>query len=290
MWTGERSSEASAARLRSCASALFGSRWLLCVWILLWTGVGGAYVVAVKPDFIARTDVMLEPQHISNDGPEDLRHYHQFALDSEKAETELRVLRSEGLLRPVFHQLQLENDPELTTGHNGFWSQLAHVLHRLSPTAPSYDAESRAFYAFADRVRCLRLGLSYVIEISYRSGDPIRAARVTNAVAAAYVNDRLVRLQTIIQRGGGPYRAARGDAIFAQIAETGAAIRDGSPLTGSGAYGDVRFLGSATPPLVKAYPKSVLTIFFTMVLGAISGAVLVIFVRASPSARCRKVS
>src|SRR5580700_11729919 len=36
-----------------------------------------------------------------------------------------------------------------------------------------------------------RVGLTYVLEISYRSPDPAKASQIANAVADAYINDQL---------------------------------------------------------------------------------------------------
>ena len=45
--------------------------------------------------------------------------------------------------------------------------------------------------AFEDRLSAIRIGFSNVIEISYNSSDPERAAQIANAVADAYIADQL---------------------------------------------------------------------------------------------------
>lgn len=273
MWTGDRSQADSAARLRIFGAALKNSRWFFVVWTAAWIGVAVAYLGAVKPQFVASVDVKLEPRLVATDGPEDERHYHQFALDSDQADTELRLLRSERLLRPIFDRLQLADAPELVDRHDGFWTMLTRRLHRLAPNAAPYDAGTGAFLAFMDRVRALRLGLSYVFEISYRSDNPQRAAQVANAIAAAYVADRLVALRGRLERVGGPYRTGRAEALSGQIDKARAAVGDGAapqdlPLA------DVQVLGTALPPLTRTYPKPVPMLAFTVAFALISGALL----------------
>jgi uncharacterized protein involved in exopolysaccharide biosynthesis len=279
VWTGDRSLEESANHLRTLRAAISRSRWLLLAWVLAWMGFGLAYAVTVKPEFVGKVQIAIGPRHIADDGPEDERHYHQLAFDSEQAETELRELRSERLLRPVFDELHLAEAPELSAGRNGFWSEVAHWLHRLSPNASSYDARTRAFATFIDRVRCLRLGLSYVIEVSYRSPDPRRAAQVANAVGASYLGDRLMRVRAHFERTGGEYRAARASDLAAQIEETHAALREGIPLGKDMDFADARLLGAAAPPLVKAYPKIGPSVVFAWGFGLISGILLVLVFR-----------
>ena len=288
MWMGDRSEAESVARLHIFAAAIRRSRWFLAMWIAAWIGLGVAYLATVRPEYVARVDVTLEPRLIANDGPEDERHYHQFALDSEQADTELRLLRSDSLLHPIFNQFHLVDAPELAGRHDGFWPTMAHWAHRLATNATPYDAESRAFFAFTDRVRCLRLGLSYVFEISYRSDDPNRAAQVVNAIAAAYVADRLVAVRARLDRVGGPYRVARAEALASQIDKARTATLDGAAAPEDLPFSDVRVLGASSPPLAKTYPKPVPTLLFALGFAAISGVLLVLLARVPAAARARR--
>ena len=284
MWIGQRSEAESAARLRAFAAAIGCSRGFLVVWTLAWIGIAVAYVGAVRPEFVAKVDVTLEPRLVANDGPEDLRHYHQFALDSDQADTELRLLRSERLLRSVFDELRLADLPELADHRDGFWSIASQGLHRFAPRATSYDAATAAFFTYMSRVRCLRLGLSYVFEISYRAGDPNVAARVANAIADAYVADRLKASRARLERAGGPYRTDRVQALSAQIAEAQAAAERGAPTRDDLLLADARVLGAATPPLAKSYPRTGPTLLFAIGFAAVSG-VLLILMAGVPAAR-----
>jgi len=290
VWTGDRSEADSAAQLRLFATAIKASRWFLVVWTLAWIGIAVAYLGAVRPAFIATVDLKLEPRLIANDGPEDERHYHQFALDSDQADTELRLLRSERLLRTVFDQLHLADAPELHDSRDGFWSIVAHGLHRLAPKTIAYDTDSDtgAFLAFVSRVRCLRLGLSYVFEVSYHSDNPQRAAQVANAIAATFVADRLTMLRGQMARAGGQYRTSRADALSAQIDKARAAARDGAPAPADLLLADVRVLGAALPPLAKTYPKPGPTIMLAIGFAAISGVLLILLAGVPASARSRQ--
>ena len=274
MWTGDRSLEHSSARLRGCGATLWRSRWTLLAWIVFWGAVGLAYVVLVKPEFVARAYVSIEPRRIANDGPEDLRRYHQIALDSELADTELRVLASERVLRPVFEDLHLAQSSELEFAHNSFWSSIAHWLHQMAPGGGHYDAQNRAYYAFADRVRCLRLGLSYVIEVTISSQNAAMAARVVNSVTSSYMFDRLVRLRAHFERMGGPYRVASEDTLAKQLLASRITMSDGRGIPEELDFADARVMGAATAPLFKSYPKPGPAVIFACGFGAISGVLL----------------
>jgi uncharacterized protein involved in exopolysaccharide biosynthesis len=290
VWTGDRSEADSSAQLRLFATALRASRWFLVVWTLAWIGIAVAYLGAVQPEFVASVDLKLEPRLIANDGPEDERHYHQFALDSDQADTELRLLRSERLLRTVFDQLHLADGPELHDTRDGFWRILTHALHRLAPKTTAYDtdADTGAFLAFISRVRCLRLGLSYVVEVSYRSDNSHTAAQVANAIAATFVADRLTMLRAQVARAGGQYRRSRADALSAQIDKARTAALNGAPAPEDLLLADVRVLGAALPPLTKSYPKPGPTIMLAIGFAAISGVLLILLAGVPASARSRQ--
>ena len=59
-----------------------------------------------------------------------------------------------------------------------------------------------AVQAFQDRLGIRRIGLTYVIQISFRSYSPDRAAQIANAVADAYIDDQLESKYQAARRAG----------------------------------------------------------------------------------------
>jgi hypothetical protein len=111
------------------------------------------------------------------------------------------------------------------------------------------------------------------------------AARVANAITAGYVADRLVARRARLDRVGGPYRVALGEALSAQIDEAREAALKGSTAAEDLPLADVRILGTASPPLSKSYPKPGPTLLFAAGFAVISGAMLVLLARVPASAR-----
>jgi succinoglycan biosynthesis transport protein ExoP len=64
------------------------------------------------------------------------------------------------------------------------------------------DIARRAVKRFTDRLRSERVGLSYVIEVSFVSRDPEKSARIANAVANGYINDQLEAKFDLTKRAG----------------------------------------------------------------------------------------
>jgi uncharacterized protein involved in exopolysaccharide biosynthesis len=274
VWKGERDLADVSSSLATTAGAIRRNAAMLLVWALICNGLAIIYLKLVRPEFIASAQVLLQPRHIANDGPEDARHYHQFALDSEQSETELRVLRSERILAHVFTALQLADSAELR-GRNGFWSGLARQLHRLVPGAMPIDERRQTYYAFADRVRSRRIGLSYVIEVSYSSRDAQLAARVANAVASAYVSDRLSYVAARAQTGS-PYLRSRASFLASESLASDDAVRSGSIPSSDMPDSDVRILGSAVAPSSPVYPKTGPILALASAFGLVSGLMVIL--------------
>src|SRR4029077_12331206 len=60
------------------------------------------------------------------------------------------------------------------------------------------DVTQRAVQVFEDRLTVNRAGVTYVVEISFKSFDPDRAAQIANAVADGFIVDQLeAKYQTL---------------------------------------------------------------------------------------------
>jgi polysaccharide biosynthesis transport protein len=112
-------------------------------------------------------------------------------------ETQLLILKSQAIAISVINQLKLADDPDfsgsgrplqvLWRGVRGwFGKQPADPL--AVPEDRQLDAVIAAFEA---RLSATRVSISNVIEISFSSSTPVRAAEIANAVANAYITDQL---------------------------------------------------------------------------------------------------
>jgi uncharacterized protein involved in exopolysaccharide biosynthesis len=273
LWIGERSTEDAVTGLAGYRDAVRRNSLALLFWVLACASFGIFYAISTKPEYIAFSRLVLQPRQIAIDGPENLRYYHQIVLDDEQAETELEVLRSERLLRPVFEGLHLAAEPELQAGQNGFWSALGRTLRSFAPTANAYNEETGAFNAFSDRVRSRRLGLSYVIEVSYRGRSAAEAAKIVNAVVTTYLRNRIALAN---ENGSAPYRKSRVGMIHAELAAADEAVRSGSVPPNYLPDSDVRLLGPSIVPESKVYPKNWALLVLATGFGLISGVLLIL--------------
>ena len=110
MWTGNRNLQRSDAQLRFFMIALLHSRWILVAWILASAVAGLAYAISAKAEFVAKVDVLIEAQHIATIGPQGQSDYGRVGWSDQEADTELRVLCSDGVLRSALDEMRQAGD------------------------------------------------------------------------------------------------------------------------------------------------------------------------------------
>jgi uncharacterized protein involved in exopolysaccharide biosynthesis/Mrp family chromosome partitioning ATPase len=156
---------------------------------LLMLLVAGYVVLSSKSLYTASAQVLIDPR-ISQIQREQLGEV-AMPLDTAQIESQLALLRSEGIARLVIAQLDLVTDPEFQPRPPRLVARLLRKL--VSPPAePSSDDNVRAAVAaFQGGLDVVRVGISYGIQISFSSADPHKAARIANAIASIYVRDQL---------------------------------------------------------------------------------------------------
>jgi exopolysaccharide transport family protein len=122
-------------------------------------------------------------------------------FDAAQIETQLQMMRSRAIAAAVITQLKLADDPDLTGSSwslRSLWQQIrsrslqpTKDAEAVTPNQPSDQPSDEAISALLDRLTAYRIGFSNVIEVSYNSRNPGRAAEIANAVANAYINDQM---------------------------------------------------------------------------------------------------
>lgn len=178
-----------------------------------------AYVMVAEPVFRARTEIIIDPKM-----PQVLREQTgeiSFSMDTAQVESQMAVLRSEKIAAAVVDRLNLMNDPEFQPRRRSLFELIADRLrsHKPVETAETQLEHRRAaIRAFEDSLDVGRVGMSYVIEIYFGSNDPAKAAKIANAVTAAYVDDQLEsKAQT--SRQGSEWLEERIDQLRGQMNE-----------------------------------------------------------------------
>lgn len=154
--------------------------------------------LTATPIYTATAEVLIDPR-ISDIQREQAGEVAA-PLDTAQIESQLALLRSEGIARSVINSLDLTRDvefqprkPSLISRILGFWR---------SSTEPTADQNMRtAILSLQSRLDVVRVGISYGIRISFGSVDPEKAARIANAIANIYVRDQIETRSKAAQAG-----------------------------------------------------------------------------------------
>lgn len=170
--------------------------------------IGVVYLLQLTPRYTATTQVLLEPRKEKVAGSEAF--LSDANLDNPSIESQMAIIRSAVLLRHVVDKENLVFDSEFGSRRVKGRSWLEMVRGLFNITQSKLDASAGAKQAasgssdqatpqeLASTTRALsgalavsRSGLSYIISISVTSVDPARAAKLANAIADAYLVDKL---------------------------------------------------------------------------------------------------
>lgn len=136
------------------------------------------YLFTAAPTFTAKAQLLVRSKDTHVDA----------AAVSTIVESQIAIIKSEGIARAVIEKLGLAQDPEFAT------SERALSISRLLGWSRPGTEASAARYAvepFESRLSAKRVGPTYLIEITFNSRDPDRAARILNAVAEKYITHQI---------------------------------------------------------------------------------------------------
>ena len=186
----------------SWAVAIISRRWeffLACPVIVVALAV--LYLLTATPMFTAASTILIDtrrsPPYLASSTSE---------VDSSFVETQIEELRSDKTLLAVIDKLRLWEDPELGDQAEFALRRLRAIVDKLNvwswaqdnsanqPSLNAVDTVEAKRAATLDTLRRAqkihRAGRSYIIEVAFTLPDPIKAARLANAVAETYISDR----------------------------------------------------------------------------------------------------
>jgi succinoglycan biosynthesis transport protein ExoP len=196
-WDNSRLRDAdvlSLAETFASLRALVLRQYPLMLFVLLsCIGLAGAYFVTAPPKFNSMAELIVDSrksQQVQQQSPLGV----EVPLDSATVDSQVEILKSETVALAVIKDLRLIDDEEFTGPPGGpLGKVIAFVSKMLLPAEgrSEHELTRKALDRFQDRLDVKRRGTSYVIEVSFDSYSPQRAARVANAVANAYISDSL---------------------------------------------------------------------------------------------------
>src|SRR5450631_487171 len=168
------------------------SRRTIVCWTITGLALALVYALTAVPEYTATADLILDARKIQvfKDAPV----VGDSAIDAAQIESQVDILRSEALATSVVKQLKLQDDPEFVARRPYFLISLMRAALGIAedPKPQSdYERERSAVRTLRENMTARRLGVTYILDISYQSTDPEKSARIANAFVNAYVVDQL---------------------------------------------------------------------------------------------------
>jgi len=145
-----------------------------------------AYSLTATPYYTASTSILVDTRQAqilskSTDANSTL-------IDPGFVESQVEILSSDDIIRSVVESMKLTSDPEYVEG-NLLSHMIGAVVSALGLAEPeSQDFVKRAVVAAIKKnLKVERVGVTYVLTLSFKSTEPDKAARIANALADQYM-------------------------------------------------------------------------------------------------------
>ena len=189
MWGGREQDDAS---LRDFFSLLWRRRLIIGLTVAVAIIGTLAVLMTVTPKYTSTTMILVEPR--VNRVAESTAVLSGLPADFETIQTELEILASHSLHRRVVRDLALTKDTEFNPGLQQPWigrRLLKSLFGGEDVPASPEEIERATVNALDGAVKVASSGRSRVIMLSVEADSPAKAAKITNALADAYLVSQL---------------------------------------------------------------------------------------------------
>jgi capsular exopolysaccharide synthesis family protein len=147
--------------------------------LLITFGFGLLYLIVAAPTFTADAEVVVDSKAVPGDA----------TSVSTIVESQIAIIKSKGIARAVIEKLGLAEDPEFARRNSVVRGMIRSISRLLGWSKPETES-SEMLYAvesFERKLSVKRTGLTYIVNITFDSTDPERAARILNTVLETYI-------------------------------------------------------------------------------------------------------
>ncbi|QQO20328.1 polysaccharide biosynthesis tyrosine autokinase [Bradyrhizobium diazoefficiens] len=194
----------------SSALALIGRQYPVAIFtLLLCLCLAGVYVFTTPKRYTGTAVLVIDSRKMQGLQTQAPTNGSDNPIDSAMVDSQVEILKSEAIASKVIKDLKLAQSPEFMSDGGGLLSSINAAISGLFSESkpPSEEQLLRAALArFASNLSIKRVGVSYVIEISFQALSQEQAAQIANAVAEGYIVDSLES----------KYQASRRAAVWLQ--------------------------------------------------------------------------
>lgn len=157
-----------------------------------------AYAIVTPPTYTANAQLMVETRATPNLFDTNGRVDNQ--TDSARVDSQVEIIKSDRISTTVINELKLIDDPEFAVPN----SSLGIIWPSRLGESTIDQKESQMRYAaaiFGAQLGARRVGKSLVIDVSFRSHDPVLAAQIANAIVTVYLSEEVAAKSRSADRG-----------------------------------------------------------------------------------------
>ncbi|WP_181705723.1 polysaccharide biosynthesis tyrosine autokinase [Chthonobacter rhizosphaerae] len=165
--------------------------------------LGTVFALTSTPVYTARTTVLIDGLKSNTLG--EAEPGSNFLFESSGVDSQVLVVKSEKVANAVINELNLLEDPEFNADTSSLLDKIKGTVigtitnlltfggggGQLPDEAQNFVNRRIAVERLIGNTSVERVGNSFVIDITYTSPFPYKAAQIANAVADAYIDDQL---------------------------------------------------------------------------------------------------
>ena len=159
---------------------------------LVGISLGAVYLATTPVSYTAQVMLLIDSRKVQLFQQQSV--LGDIPIDTASVDSQVEVLKSENVALSVIKDLHLTQDPEFVAPGGGLIGTIVGFISNpfgSSEPESEFELTRNAIGVFQKGLDVKRVGLSYVIGISFRSLNPGRAAQVANGIADAYIVDQL---------------------------------------------------------------------------------------------------
>ncbi|MBY0561598.1 hypothetical protein [Hyphomicrobium sp.] len=149
-------------------------RTILVALPALFLAMAAAYVLTRGSSYTAASRLVIDNRILQFNPQEAI--LPTSSISSPLLQSQVAILLSDKIARDAMKSLGLINDPEF--------------LPKSSASETEQKREARVLDKLQNKIHASRIGESYLIDVRATSVDPVKAAKITNAVVKAYLDDQ----------------------------------------------------------------------------------------------------
>ncbi|GAB4518227.1 MAG: exopolysaccharide transport family protein [Roseibium sp.] len=173
----------------SIIRVMWRRKFLIALIAFVFVAATAGFSLTLTPIFSATTQVLFDPT--VRQPFEDPNRPSRTAQGTEIIDSQISVIHSDTVIRPVARANKLAEDPNFGDGPAGLLSQITSLFRTPETDAATLEAlETKAVEALTEATTVKRVGQTFVINISVESPSPTQAAVLANAIADSYLDDQ----------------------------------------------------------------------------------------------------